>query len=71
MGASEIADRLSAIAEELGDLAFDRLREATASARDHGDPDPALIAEEKRLTRARKSVEKAATLLGGTETAED
>lgn len=64
MGAEEIAQRLSAIAEELGDLAFDRLSEAASSASEHGAPDPALVAEEKRLTRARKAVEKAAALLG-------
>jgi len=60
---AEISERLAAIAEELSDLAFDRLREATSSAREHGTPDPSLVAEEKRLTRARKAVEKAAALL--------
>jgi len=59
----DVADRLAAIAEELGDLAFDRLREATGAARRTGTPDPAVIAEEKRLTRARRAVEKAVVLL--------
>ncbi len=58
-----MADRLEAIAEELGDLAFDRLREATSAARRSGMPDPAVVAEEKRLTRARRAVEKAVVVL--------
>jgi hypothetical protein len=59
----DVADRLDAIAQELGDLAFDRLREATSEARRTGSPDPAVVAEEKRLTRARRSVEKAVVVL--------
>ncbi len=62
---SEVADRLSAISETLADLAIDRLRQASDSVRTDGDPDPALIAEEKRITRARRAVDKAVTLLGG------
>ena len=58
-----MADRLDAIAEELGDLAFDRLREATSTARRGAPPDPAVVAEERRLTRARRAVEKAVVLL--------
>jgi hypothetical protein len=60
---SELADRLRALAEELADLALDRLREASEAVRDGGVPDPRLVAEEKRLTRARRAVEKAAALL--------
>jgi hypothetical protein len=53
----DIRTRLEAIAEELSDMAFDVLREAV----DQGaDKRPDL---EKRLTRARSSVEKAARLL--------
>jgi hypothetical protein len=63
LGVEDLAERLSAIAEELGDLAFDRLWEASASVSQEGGPDPALVAEEKRITRARRAVEKAATLL--------
>jgi len=63
---AEIAARLSGIGEQLADLALDRLREAADSVRAGGDLDPALAAEEKRITRARRSVEKAAGLLGGT-----
>jgi hypothetical protein len=59
----DVADRLDAIAEELGDLAFDRLREATGMARRGAPPDPAVVAEERRLTRARRSVQKAVVLL--------
>jgi hypothetical protein len=63
---AEIAARLSRIGEQLADLALDRLREAADSVRAGGDLDPTLAAEEKRITRARRSVEKAAVLLGGT-----
>lgn len=67
----ELAERLSQIAEELADMAFDRLREASETAREHGSPDPALVAEEKRLTRARRSVEKAESLLRPPPTSQD
>jgi hypothetical protein len=53
----ELADRLDAIAEELSDLALDVLREAV----DRGDS--ARPAEEKRLSQARRAVEKAAHVL--------
>ena len=59
----ELADRLAQVAEELGDLAFDRLRHATESARRNSPPDPAALAEERRLTRARRAVDKAVALL--------
>jgi hypothetical protein len=62
---ADIADRLSGIGDELADLALDRLREAANSVRVGGDPDPAVTAEEKRITRARRSVEKAVVLLSG------
>lgn len=67
MGAdpAEIAERLSGISEELADLALDRLREATEAVRSGGAPDPELTGEEKRITRARRSVDKAVTLLVG------
>ena len=63
MDLEDVADRLEAIAEEIGDLAFDRLREATSGARRTGTPAPAVVAEEKRLTRARRAVEKAVIVL--------
>ncbi len=59
----ELADRLAALAEDLADLAIDRLRRAAEAARSTGSPDPALVAEEKRLTRARRAVDKAVALL--------
>ena len=71
MGVEEIAERLSGIADELAELAIDRLREAQAEVRDGGEPDPALLAEERRLTRARRAVEKAVSLLAPADTAAD
>jgi len=54
-----IRSRLDAIAEEIADMAHTKLREAieTGSAQ--------AAADERRLGRARRSVLKAATLLGG------
>jgi len=60
----ELAERLGVIAEELADAALDRLRRGADAVHAGGVPDPALVAEEKRITRARRSVEKAAGLLG-------
>jgi hypothetical protein len=53
----EIRARLDAIAEELADLALASLR---ASVDAGGTERPA---HERRLTRARRAVEKAATIL--------
>lgn len=53
----EIRRRLEAIAEELADLALVRLRESI----DAGGHE--LPVDERRLTRARRAVEKAAALL--------
>ena len=61
----ELAGRLEAIADDLADAALDRLRQNADTLRSGGEPDPDLVAEEKRITRARRAVEKAATLLGG------
>lgn len=52
-----IRARLEAIEEELADLAMVRLRESI----DAGGTE--LPVDEKRLTRARRAVEKAANLL--------
>jgi hypothetical protein len=60
---AELAERLEDIAEELAELALDRLRAAASSVHDGGEPDPRTAAEEKRITRARRAVEKAAVLL--------
>ena len=54
----DLADRLDAIGEELADLALDRLRVALED-----DGPQTAAAEERRLTRARRAVEKAAALL--------
>jgi hypothetical protein len=52
-----IAEKLSAIEEELRDLAYERLREATRLAdTDEGD---AAAAEEKRVLQARRAIAKA------------
>ena len=53
----DIRGRLEAIAEELADLAIARLRESI----DAGGNE--LPVDEKRLTRARRAVEKAAAIL--------
>ena len=53
----DIRARLEGIAEELADLAMDRLRASI----EEGDPKGSE--DERRLTRARRAVEKAAALL--------
>lgn len=53
----EIRGRLEAIAEELADLAIVRLKESI----DQGGTE--LPVDERRLTRARRAVEKAASIL--------
>jgi hypothetical protein len=53
----DIRGRLEQIAEELADLAIVRLRESI----DAGGTE--LPVEERRLTRARRAVEKAASIL--------
>lgn len=53
----DIRGRLEAIAEELADLALVRLQESI----DAGGSE--LPVDERRLTRARRAVEKAANLL--------
>ena len=53
----DIRERLLTISEELADVALERLR-----AEIHGAEDDSLV-DEKRITRARRAVEKAANLL--------
>lgn len=53
----DIRERLEAIADELSDLAMERLRESI----DAGGTE--LPVDERRLTRARRAVEKAAAIL--------
>ena len=55
----DLRARLEGLAEELGDLAFTRLREAAEAG------ETAVPESERRLTRARRAVEKAARLLDG------
>ena len=57
---ADIAAELESIGDRLLDLSLDALREATAREPDDRDR---LMEEEKRLTRARRAVEKAAVLL--------
>ena len=52
----DLRQRLEGIAEELADLVLDRLRAEVDGDEDAGG-------DERRLTRARKAVEKAAYLL--------
>lgn len=54
----DLADRLEAIAAELDERAFELLREAAEER-------AARPADDKRLTQARRAVEKAAHLLRG------
>lgn len=53
----DIRERLETIAEELADLAIQRLRESIDAGGDE------LPVDERRLTRARRAVEKAAGIL--------
>ena len=62
---AEMVERLEGLAEELTDMAIDALRRATS-----GDPDSAeageAIALERRIVRARRAIEKAASVLAPT-----
>ena len=53
----DLRQRLQHIADELADLALDRLRSAVDA------DDPALAGDERRLSRARRAVEKAVAVL--------
>jgi hypothetical protein len=61
----EIRDYLRSANDGLSDLAIDKLR-AAMRTRDE-DERTALKTEEKRITRARRAVEKAIGLLDGRE----
>jgi len=58
-----IADKLQSIVEELDDLITDRLSTALSMTTKGGEPDPVVLAEEKLIARARRSVAKAASIL--------
>lgn len=65
-GHDDLAERLDAVSEDLADRAMAALRSAMTAARAGNDEERAArAAEEKRLTKARRSVEKAASLLRG------
>lgn len=57
---AEIRHRLEEIAEELATLALDRLRDAARGPASGAAP---LAAAERRLTRARRAVERAVAAL--------
>jgi hypothetical protein len=54
----DLVDRLQLVADDLDQITFDQLREASAEGR--GRP-----VDDKRLTQARRAVEKAIHLLRG------
>lgn len=56
-GLEGIRDQLRSVADDLADAALERLRSAVEA----GDPDRAL--DERRLTRARRAVERAIAAL--------
>jgi NTP pyrophosphatase (non-canonical NTP hydrolase) len=60
--AEELRDQLSALGEELADLATDLLSQALQTREEHERV--ALSAHEKRVTKARRAVEKAVNELG-------
>ena len=59
-----LRERCDDLAEQLADAALDLLREAVAG-------DEAARALEKKVTRARRAVEKASHLLAGADPADD
>lgn len=59
----DLADRLEAIAEELAERAIDVLREAIGEQRPLGAGRGVRPEEERRLTQARRAVEKAVAVL--------
>ncbi len=59
-----LAERLDAIADDLDEIMFDQLREASADKT--GRP-----ADDKRLTQARRAIEKASRLLRGQSSDDD
>lgn len=64
-GTDGVVERLAAAAEELADLALDRLQQAVTDAAPDGEEARSLAADERRITRARRAVERAVAILGG------
>lgn len=60
----DVVERLQQIADDLDDRAFTLLREASAART--GRP-----ADDKRLTQARRAIEKAIRLLGNNDRSDD
>ncbi len=56
-----IIERLAALEEEIGDLAYDRLRALAADP--DGDGAATVKAEERRLLQARRAISKAINAL--------
>jgi len=54
----DLVERLRGVVDDLDQIAFDQLREASAD----GKPRPV---DDKRITQARRAVEKAVHLLAG------
>ncbi len=54
----QIRERLRAVADELADLAIERLRQAV-----NDDDTASAVAAERRLTKARRAVDKAIAVL--------
>jgi hypothetical protein len=61
----ELRSRLDDIAEEIADIGRAKLRRALDT------DDPQAVSDERRLSRARRSVLKAAALLGGGQAGDD
>lgn len=60
-----LADRLDAISEELAEAAIELLKEAVRTGA------PGRPADEKRITQARRAIDKAAHILRGIEDGDD
>ena len=63
MSIDDLTERLATIADDLADLALERLSQAASAAAAGEAPDPDLLAQERRITRARHAVERALALL--------
>jgi hypothetical protein len=64
-GYDELIDRLEAVAADLDEIAFDRLREAVA------DGETARPANDRQLMQARRAIEKAVAVLRRLDGADD